>query len=78
MGLCPQFCVLPKQNDERNPNRCHLQLEGPQTLCDTVPNRLSAVASMSTLQLSLPGQGTYTSGRDATEATFYKNPLPCH
>ena len=33
-----------EQNDEWSLNRRYMQLEGLQTLCDTVPTRLSAVA----------------------------------
>jgi putative transposase len=33
-----------EQNDEWSPNRRYTQLEGLQTLIDTVPTRLAAVA----------------------------------
>jgi putative transposase len=36
--------MMLEQNDERRLNRRYLQLEGLQTLCDTVPTRLPAVA----------------------------------
>ena len=36
--------MMLEQNDEWSLNRRYMQLEGLQTLCDTVPTRLSAVA----------------------------------
>ena len=36
--------MMLEQNDEWSLNRRYMQLEGPQTLSDTVPTRLSAVA----------------------------------
>jgi len=36
--------MMLEQNDEWNLNRRYMQLEGLQTLGDTVPTRLSAVA----------------------------------
>ena len=36
--------MLLAQNDEWSLNRRYMQLEGLQTLCDTVPTRLPAVA----------------------------------
>jgi hypothetical protein len=43
-GLELVGAILLKQNDKRSPNRCSMQLEGLQTLSDTVSARLSAVA----------------------------------
>jgi putative transposase len=36
--------MMLEQNDEWSLNRRYMQLEGLQTLCDTVPTRLPAVA----------------------------------
>ena len=36
--------MMLEQNDEWSLNRRYMQLEGLQTLCDTAPTRLSAVA----------------------------------
>ena len=36
--------MMLEQNDEWSLNRRYMQLEGLQTLCDTPPTRLSAVA----------------------------------
>jgi putative transposase len=36
--------MMQEQNDEWSLNRRHMQLEGIQSLCDTAPTRLSAVA----------------------------------
>ena len=36
--------MMLEQNDEWSLNRRYMQLEGLQTLCNTVPTRLSAVA----------------------------------
>ena len=39
-----QWTMTIEQNDEWSLNRRYMQLEGLQTLCDTAPTRLSAVA----------------------------------
>jgi len=50
--------MMLEQNDEWSLNRRYMQLEGLQTLSDTVPTRLSAVARGSaTAPCSQPGRG---------------------
>ena len=51
-GIFPNDCAITRlvgammleQNDEWSLNRRYMQLEGLQSLCDTAPTRLSAVA----------------------------------
>jgi hypothetical protein len=52
--------MMLEQNDEWVLNRRSMQLEGLQTLCDTVSTRLSAGGTLSTVQLSLSGLWTFT------------------
>jgi hypothetical protein len=61
--------MMLEQNDEGSLNRRYMQLEGLQTLSDTVPTRLSAVARCVPRISALSWLWTYTMRWDTTRSS---------
>lgn len=71
--------MMLEQNDAWSLNRRYMQLEGFQTLSDTAPTRLSAVARCVPCSSAFSGLYTYTTEWDATQgATTGTRQDPSH
>lgn len=63
--------MMLEQNDEWSLNRRYMQLEGLETVSDTVPTRLSAVARSVPRISALSGLWIYATRWDTTDACLF-------